>query len=205
MQAVIAIPTRQTLQQFGGVEQALMQEVAGVPLLVRVIATAMRGGVDSLLVIWPDDVDSSIWERCAASRPLRGLKLYKLFRPPMFDPRSAATWAAIATSLEGRFLWLPWNWITHKRVFAELSPRPYRPLNWESPASIEKCARPSASRSRSVKPSSNVRPRRGNGLGMSSGRISPVGILCSSPITCTRGGRCAIHSSRGMSGIWKNG
>src|SRR2546427_7290921 len=91
MQAVIAIPPRQTLRQFGGAEQALMQEVAGVPLLVRIIATAMRGGVDSVLVIWPDGVDSSIWERCAASRPLRGLKLYKLFRSSMFDPRSTDT------------------------------------------------------------------------------------------------------------------
>ena len=44
MQAVIAIPTHQILQQFGGAEQALMREVAGVPLLVRVIATAVRAG-----------------------------------------------------------------------------------------------------------------------------------------------------------------
>src|SRR5262249_51259074 len=33
--------------------------------------------------------------------------------------------------------------------------------------SIEKCARPSASRSRSVKPSSSLSPRRGRGLGRS--------------------------------------
>src|ERR1700686_2479632 len=138
MQAVIAIPPSQTLQQFGGGEQALMQEVAGVPLLVRGIATAMRGGVDSLLVIWPDDVDSSIWERCAASRPLQGLKLYKLFRSSMFDPRSAASWAANATCLEDHFVWLPWNWITHKRALAGLSPMPVRPRNWDCPTLIEK-------------------------------------------------------------------
>ena len=59
MQAMIAIPPRQTLQQFGGPEQALMQEVAGVPLLVRIIATAVRAGLDSVLVIWPDDVANS--------------------------------------------------------------------------------------------------------------------------------------------------
>jgi hypothetical protein len=96
MQAVIAIPPRQTLQQFGGAEQALMQEVAGVPLLVRVIATALRAGVDSLLLIWPDDVDSSIWERCADSGPLGGLKLHRLFRSSMVDPWSAASWAPVA-------------------------------------------------------------------------------------------------------------
>ena len=100
MQAVIAIPPRQTLQKYGGAEQALMQEVAGVPLLNRVTATAMRGGVDSVLVIWPDDVDSSIWERCAASRQLRSLKLYKLLRSSMFDPQRTASWATIAPFLE---------------------------------------------------------------------------------------------------------
>ncbi len=138
MQAVIAIPPRQRLRQFGGAEQALMQEVAGVPLLVRVIATAMRGGVDSVLVIWPDNVDSSIWERCASSRPLRGLKIYKLLRSSMFDPRSAASWATVAACLEDRFLWLPWNWITHKRALAELSLMPVRPSNWDCPTLIEK-------------------------------------------------------------------
>jgi hypothetical protein len=60
MQAVIAIPPSQTRRQHGGTEQALMQEVAGVPLLIRVVATAMRPGVDSVLVIWPVDVDSSV-------------------------------------------------------------------------------------------------------------------------------------------------
>jgi phosphatidylglycerophosphate synthase len=140
MQAVIAIPPSQTLQRLGGTEQALMQEVAGVPLLVRIIATSMRGGVDSLLVIWPDDVDSSIWERCAASRPLRGLKLYRLFRSSMFDPRSASSWAAIVTSLEDHFVWLPWNWITHKRALAGLSSIPVRPWNWDYPTLIEKRA-----------------------------------------------------------------
>jgi phosphatidylglycerophosphate synthase len=138
MQAVIAIPPRQTLQQFGGAEQALMQEVAGVPLLVRIIATAMRGGVDSLLVIWPDDVDSSVWERCAASRPLQGLKSVKLVRSSMFDPRSASSWAAIAKCIEDHFLWLPWNWMTHKRALAGLSPMPVRPWNWDYPTLIEK-------------------------------------------------------------------
>ena len=140
MQAVIAIPPHQTLQKYGGAEQALMQEVAGVPLLVRVIATAVRAGVDSLLVIWPDDVDSSIWERCASSRPLRGLKIYWLFRSAMFDPRSTASWAAIATCIEDHVLWLPWNLITHKRALAALSPIPVRPWNWDCPALVEKPA-----------------------------------------------------------------
>jgi phosphatidylglycerophosphate synthase len=138
MQAVIAIPPRQTLHQFGGAEEALMQEVAGVPLLVRVIATAIRAGADSVVVIWPDDVDSSIWQRCAASPPLQGLKEYKLFRSSIFDPRRAASWAVIAASIEDHSVWLPWNFITHKRALSGLSPMPVRPWNWDTPTLIEK-------------------------------------------------------------------
>ena len=138
MQAVIAIPPRQTLQKYGGAEQALMREGAGVPLLVRIMATAMQPGVDKVLIIWPDDVDSITWDRFAASRPLQGLTLYKLVCSSMFDPRSAASWAAIAACLKDHFLWLPWNWVTHKRAFDELSPLPVRPSNWYCPALIEK-------------------------------------------------------------------
>ena len=53
MQAVLAIPDLETLLHFGAQDDALMQRVAGVPLLVRVLATAVRAGVDSVLVIWP--------------------------------------------------------------------------------------------------------------------------------------------------------
>jgi phosphatidylglycerophosphate synthase len=138
MQALIAIPPRRVLQKHGGTEQALMQNVAGVPLLIRVVATAMRAGVDSVVVIWPEDVDPGIWERCAASRPLLGLKVTKFVCPLIFDPQSAASWAAIGEELDATFLWLPWNWVTHKRALAGLSPEPARPLIWECPAVIEK-------------------------------------------------------------------
>jgi len=139
MQALIVIPPRQVLQQYGGPEQALMQDVAGVPLLVRTIATAMRAGVDSLFVIWPHDVDSSIWERCAAAQPLH-LRVDKLVWQGTFNPRSPACWTAIAASIAGQFLWLPWNWVTHSRVLAGLLPMPVRPAKWEAPALIERSA-----------------------------------------------------------------
>jgi len=142
MQALIAIPPRQVLQKHGGTEQALMQNVAGVPLLVRVVATAMRAGADSAVVIWPEDVDPAIWDRCAASRLLIGFKMTKFVCPIIFSPQSAASWAAIGDELEATFLWLPWNWVTHKRALAGLSPEAAPPLTWplawECPALIEK-------------------------------------------------------------------
>jgi hypothetical protein len=57
MQAVMVVPRE--------AENTLMHNVAGVPLLVRVIATAMRGGVKELLLFWPGDTDTTIWDQVA--------------------------------------------------------------------------------------------------------------------------------------------
>src|SRR6202044_3634061 len=101
------------LRNYADAEGVLTREIAGVPLLIRVVATAMRAGVDSLLVILPPDVDQSIWDRCEASPLLRGLQTGCLVR--WFDPRRPDHWDALAVSLQEQFLWLPWNWVTHKR------------------------------------------------------------------------------------------
>ena len=60
VQAVLAIPNLETLLNVGDPAQVLTQNVAGVPLLVRVIATAARAGMDSVLVLWPEDLNSAI-------------------------------------------------------------------------------------------------------------------------------------------------
>jgi len=138
MQAVIAIPELSVLRTFADAEGVLTREIAGVPLLVRAIATAMRAGVDSLLVIWPPDVEQSIWNRCAASPLLRGLQATHLVR--LFDPRQPDDWDAIALSLEEQFLWLPWNWVTHKRELAGLPLLAVQPVTWVIPALMKKRA-----------------------------------------------------------------
>ena len=45
MQIVIAIPRYEELQDFGGAEGALLRDVSGVPLLIRILATGIRAGV----------------------------------------------------------------------------------------------------------------------------------------------------------------
>ena len=133
MRAVLAIPGLRTLRTYGEGAEALMQKVAVVPLLVRVIATAVRAGVDSVLVVWPEDVDPTILESCAEYSLIKNARVDKLTWPNVFDPRSTAHWAAISARLEDQFLWLPWNWVTHKRAIAELSPSRVRPVTWERP------------------------------------------------------------------------
>jgi hypothetical protein len=65
MQAVMVVPS--------GAENTLTYSVAGVPLLVRVIATAMRAGVKELLLFWPCDIDTRIWDQVESSPALGGL------------------------------------------------------------------------------------------------------------------------------------
>jgi len=137
VQAVLAIPSLETLRNYGDATEVLMQKVAGVPLLVRVIATAKRAGVESVLVIWPEDMNSAILESCAESSLFKGVQIDKLVWKNAFDPRSTNDWAAIAAHLEDQFLWLPWNWVTHKRALTGLSPASIRPSTWEFPALLE--------------------------------------------------------------------
>jgi phosphatidylglycerophosphate synthase len=136
MQAVLVIPEARILREFADAEQILTREIAGVPLLIRVIATAIRAGVDRLLIIWPPDVDQSIWAQCAVSPLLKGLQIAHLVR--QFDPRQGSGWAGIAETVQRPFYWLPWNWITHKRALAGLAPLSARPVSWDPPALLEK-------------------------------------------------------------------
>jgi phosphatidylglycerophosphate synthase len=125
-----------------------MQEVAGVPMLVRVLATAVRAGVDSVLVIWPQDIDSAVLEKWASSSEVKSLRpnlqvdklVWTNGWTNTFDPRSAADWASISPRLEDQFLWLPWNWITHKRTLTELTASSALPSKWERPVVLEKRA-----------------------------------------------------------------
>jgi phosphatidylglycerophosphate synthase len=140
MRAVLAIPGLETLRNYGDPAEVLMRKVAGVPLLVRVLATAARAGVGSVLVIWPENIDPAIFESCAESPLLKNMQVAKLVWPNAFDPRSPAHWSSIAERLGDRFLWLPWNWVTYKRALAELSVSRARPLSWQLPLLLEKCA-----------------------------------------------------------------
>ncbi|HWZ32160.1 MAG TPA: CDP-alcohol phosphatidyltransferase family protein [Bryobacteraceae bacterium] len=140
MQAVIAIPELPELRKYLGGKEFLTREVAGVPLLIRVLATAVRAGVDSLLVIWPENTDRAICKRCVSSPLLRGVKVRELITSRPFDPRQTASWNAVADSLEDQFLWLPWNWVTHKRALAEISLSPVLPAKWDAPVLISRRA-----------------------------------------------------------------
>jgi phosphatidylglycerophosphate synthase len=140
VQAVLAIPSLEALGNYGGATEVLMQKVAGVPLLIRVMATAKRAAVDSVLVIWPEDLNPAILDSYPESSVLKDVRLDNLVWRNAFDPRNADHWTAIATRLEDQFLWLPWNWVTHKRALTGLSPTSFCPSTWDSPVLLERGA-----------------------------------------------------------------
>jgi phosphatidylglycerophosphate synthase len=129
MQAVMVVPS--------GAENTLTQNVAGVPLLVRVIATAMRAGVKELVLFWPGDTDKKLWDQAAASPALSGLRTRPIQSFP-FDPRQSDSWAAVSTLLKDEFFWLPWNFVTSSRTLAAIEPSPVLPLRWDKPIRLSK-------------------------------------------------------------------
>ena len=129
MQAVMVIPR--------GSEKMLTQRVAGIPLLERVLATAMRAGVKELVLFWPGQIDPALWKEVAASPILRGLETLKIDSFP-FDPKKSRSWNAIRTLLKRECLWLPWNFVTSSRLLSALEPSPVLPLNWDKPVRLTK-------------------------------------------------------------------
>jgi len=128
MQAVMAIPR--------GFDDALQTEVAGVPLLVRVLATAKRAGVDEIVLLWTSDTHVPILERCAASPTLTGLHVrIKKFQ---LDPRQSRSWIATDALLKDEFVWLPWNFVTSSRILAAIEPSTTLPSTWSKPVRLNK-------------------------------------------------------------------
>jgi phosphatidylglycerophosphate synthase len=122
VQALLAMPEVDS--------DALMQQVAGVPLIVRVIATALRAGVDSVLIIWPKQ-NPALLEPYAGL--FKGARIENVVWATAFDYRNEVHWRAIASHVEPGFLWLPWNWVTHKRALSALAPSQLVPLTVHNP------------------------------------------------------------------------
>jgi phosphatidylglycerophosphate synthase len=187
VQAVLAIPGLETLQSQGDAAKVLMQKVAGVPLLVRVIATAARAGVNSVLVIRSKDVNAAILEPWAKSPLFQNIQLDHVVSHSPFDPQSADHWTQIAARLEDEFLWLPWNWVTHKRALAGLLTSRVHHTNWQSPVLLEKSAVPYEASS-------------GAGL-----RREPHGVSVTSPATVRSAERFLVaHSGKPSDGLYSN-
>lgn len=137
MQVVIAIPEKigsKTLD----VPEGLLRLVCGVPLLTRVLVTAVRAGIDNVLLLWPKTVPSWIRETALSSDLLRDLGVVTVFLKKEFDPMERQSWGAIEQYVAPEFLWMPWNWVTVKRTLSELQPQSMRSADWKRPLLVDR-------------------------------------------------------------------
>ncbi|HEX5423315.1 MAG TPA: CDP-alcohol phosphatidyltransferase family protein [Bryobacteraceae bacterium] len=146
MQAVIAIPELHREEFFerllpgvqlpDKVAADLLRPVAGIPLLTRVLATAVRAGTDRVLLIWPSSIQSPLRERVLQSKLLHGLEVVNVVAQEPFGPTVSAHWKTLRDYLAPEFLWLPWNWVTTKQCLIALEPVSMSMADWSRPALI---------------------------------------------------------------------
>jgi phosphatidylglycerophosphate synthase len=139
MQAVLFIPELWTWRH-QPTREVLLREIAGVPLLTRVLATATRAGVDSVVVIWPQQLDRRILLDCLSSPLIKGLRSIEVTPLVSFDPDNSQSWREIGHILETQFIWLPWNWVTNKRELCTLVASHAWPTDWGTPVLLMKSA-----------------------------------------------------------------
>jgi phosphatidylglycerophosphate synthase len=138
MQAILSIP-----ESRGGLdaaEQLLFRKVAGVPLLIRAIATASRAGADEVLLIFSGFIPCEIVQRVRENKILSAGPLITCTSVPGFDPASASAWQQISSRLQEEFFWIPWNWVTNKHALVALRLLEYEPATWTVPSRLKRDA-----------------------------------------------------------------
>jgi len=133
MQVILAIPSNQELQVYGGTQETLLRDVSGVPLVVRIVATGLRAGADRVLVVHREPLPREIQAALQSSRVVRAAREMEFVHIPLFDPASRQSWQDLSASLDDELLWLPWNWVTNKYALTALRPNNKRPFAWDRP------------------------------------------------------------------------
>ncbi|HKF05557.1 MAG TPA: hypothetical protein VKB49_24780, partial [Candidatus Sulfotelmatobacter sp.] len=133
MQVILAIPSNQELQAYGGTEGALLRDVSGVPLVVRIVATGLRAGADRVLIVHDQRLPLEVQDAFQSSKVLRAAREMKFVHIPLFDPASRQSWQDLSASLDDELLWLPWNWVANKYALTTIRPNDKRPYSWDRP------------------------------------------------------------------------
>lgn len=113
MQAVIALPAPDTFD-------AVDRPVCGVPVLTRIIATAVRSGVARVLIVSRPGLPGRRLAAHLESSVFKSATIEILEVDPPFDASKADAWSAIAHCLNERFLWIPYGYLPHRTALADL-------------------------------------------------------------------------------------
>lgn len=121
MQAVVVLPSARGISSRAAWQQTLFRPVAGLPLLVRVLTTAARGGVESVVIAYPLGLDPD-WLRQQLRTPLLAGVPIQLVQIDRDAGTGLLDWECLAPVLDETWLWLPWNVVSLKRTSAESHP-----------------------------------------------------------------------------------
>ncbi|MFB3902050.1 MAG: CDP-alcohol phosphatidyltransferase family protein [Acidobacteriota bacterium] len=113
MQVVIGLPCAREIHR-------LDASVCGVPVLARVIATALRSGGSRVLVVMPPGWSHDWLVPRLKPGPIDATCIETVDIGRVFDPNEAEDWRAIEHCLDDRFLWMPPDYLVHKRALADL-------------------------------------------------------------------------------------
>jgi len=120
VQLVLSLSPIDEPQFEGDASDWLFRKVGGVPLLVRVIATAWKSGCTSALLLHPKSHSGENLKRRLSSGLLASFRIKTIVRDHQFDPNSPSDWKSIESHLEPRFLWLPWNFVADRRLLKQM-------------------------------------------------------------------------------------
>ena len=135
MQAVIAIPALTAVAGKQTTTELLTRDVAGVPLLKRVILTASRAGATDILLLCPEARGHLLPEIFSNDILPSGSQI-RVVQFGRFDPKDSSSWAKLETYLNQQFLWIPWNWVTTKQFLKDLPLRNMASADWAMPAHV---------------------------------------------------------------------
>ena len=112
-----------------------MRPVAGVPLLKRIVLTAIRAGATNILLICPEDLSHVLPQDF-----LREIFQYgsgiRAVHADNFIAQDSSSWAKLEAHLNDQFLWIPWNWVTTKQFLTNLPLLNMTTVDWAKPAHI---------------------------------------------------------------------
>ena len=133
MKAVIAIPELAALVSEQQATQMLMRPVAGVPLLMRTVLTAVRTGASDVLMVVPAAMSGRFLQKLLERFSTIGVRI-ELIQISEFDPRGVSGWIILRRHLKDEFLWVPWNWMTTQGYLSQLPLVDIESVDWSKPA-----------------------------------------------------------------------
>ncbi len=120
MQVVVSLPPTEELPANRELGDALFRKICGVPLLVRVIATALRNGGTEVLLLHPKAVSQAWLSSRLNSTAVHAPQIVMVGLEKAFNPESAEDWLAVDGDLKSAFLWLPWNYVADRRTLGRI-------------------------------------------------------------------------------------